>query len=67
MAEGYIKSSRFGYCGTCGGDRMHVDTGQRRSGKTVMLCTKCYRRSFVVREDGRVQRTACYSEGSSAG
>ena len=62
MSDEYIKSSRYTYCGTCGADRMHVDTGQRRVGKTVMLCTKCYRRTFVVREDGRVERTAYRAE-----
>lgn len=67
MSESYIKSSSFTYCGTCKADRMHIDTGQRRAGKAVMLCTKCYRRSLVVREGRRVERTVGHSEGVTAG
>ena len=66
MPESYIKSSDFTYCSTCRADRMHVDTGQRRSGKTVMLCTKCYRLSFVVKGNGSVERVASHSEGAAA-
>lgn len=63
MSESYIKGSDYRYCGTCQADRIHVDTGQRRSGKVVMLCTKCFRRSFVARELGCVERVAGNSEG----